>query len=1673
MRGSSSKQLVPCRSSLSWSFFEEGACVKIRKVLTVALLAFLCLSLYFASAPASAEDIAVTEQEGLCVHHPAHTAACGYEPETEAGVCTHVHDESCGYVAPVEEQPCAHVHDETCGYAEAEEEVPCDQDCTDLDDDNVLDHIEGCAYQPAVEGQPCTHAHDETCGYVPPVEEQPCTHIHDETCGYGVPAAAGVCIYAESGCPYCVVDWQWSDPQQLLTQEEDGSWSLYLPGVSASNPISRQGLQGLLPEEIAVYMDDMTRTTIAIAWDLTAVPDDAAGGDYLLEAYPADGTYTLTETAQPLEVTLRLGGAETYELVMPSGEPPFEEHIVTGVSPAGTTINLFDYWLVDRTTQDDENPTTNDNDPSTWLVNLGINNGHALQFSKGNNSVSKGLWNLWTNSSAPRVGMVQNKLSGGYPRLDVDTASVDDDVIKARDGNESMAYLFDPNIVHTGKQSFKDVKGLLQVDADGYYYYDSTKNYAVYYSDTNSFTLYEFPGVEPGGSSPVGQFFPFNEANADAEVVTYKDKQYTLMNTSTSTDAPINHYFGMHMSTRFIQQNGGYMDEEQKIPITYEFSGDDDVWIFIDDILVADLGGIHDMASVTIDFANGTVVINEGKDSVQTLSLQTLMDLSDATFANNTYHTLDLFYLERGNTDSNLYLRYNLVTIPETSLIKVDQVGEPVPGAEFKLFAANNLRQSIATGVTDVDGSFVFRRTEGDIDYDDFGERPITIDELYQKYNGINVNGNSLILKETQTPAGYRTNGDVGLKFETVGTGENEKVVLLSNSTWDKGAYAMPKVTATMPEIITLNDSQGNPIIDKTVDLTEVENPLIFAVVFQRRGDSLTDWRPVSGDPIRGWKVHEGSTWDYVLAAARANPYIFTLGSGGRYQAEITNLPGDIATYYNLLGTIKGAKYTVGYYYSEASSLEQVTSNNTYRISALEGRSDGIDRVFSVNLYVSNIKNRLMVQKVDDEGTPVTGAVFSLYKEEQVSIAQDGTIAIPDNAVPYDTLTTSNNTGIDGLEGGGIFPTAGHILEAGEYYLVETSAPTGYRKSEVITPVAVDNTGVYASAGEKGDGVEVLRGVGSIIRSMVQFAADDDVDATLHDIQAALAVAEDDPLSLTADDADWNKALHLQYENAHAMLDYGLYEGESGDLDTLTFKTDVGWPKLFIRQCYNHDGAIDTSKKTDLGERDLTNLFSGTVTVRVENQRVGNLTISKSVEAAQGQEMPDVSLDYTFQFTSKNGSEPISGPFKSTLVKVDQPEIEKEIDIVDGIVEIKLKAGESFTIWGLPCGSAYTVTEVLLPGFDVSHTTTDQTVNSVTASGSIPHHKAEGDSLEVAYKNVYDGQVHVPLQVVKTLFGRDLAESDHFTFTLAPYGEATIAAVEKGEVVLPGDVTAALTTIGADTGSFAFENITIKGKGTGEKTYQFSIREVLPDDATEDSGYRSGGIVYDPHEAIATVTVTLNKDNHYEATVTYRNPGAPSPTDAANINAAAFTNTGAYDLTIAKQVTGEMGDRDKPFAFQIELENPDGSILTGEYAYTGGIVTGITGAVAPDDDSLKLDAEGKATFALSHGQTITIHGLPVGTTYTITEPDAQADGYTVTASGEDAKMTRDASCNGTLSQETTVTFTNEKATAVPTGIRQDTLPWLLTLVCGLGGCAALCVTGKIRRRKGGCGRTHG
>ena len=1221
---------------------EKFICRKIRQLLLMLMALILCL----ASVPAAAVDGAARPTEGLCIHHSAHDAACGYQEGTPA-------------------QPCNHVHDAACGYREPIGEVPCDQGCADADGDGQIDHAAGCAYRPAQEAQPCNH-------------------VHDAACGYQAAGPASPCAYAQAGCPYCVRAWAWVDPLGALTQAEQG-WVLALPGVGPEQPLTRDAAASLLPAQINATLQNGQPASLALTWDLSAIPAaGAAAGEYPVLASLADPTYALPQ-GDALSITIQAGGAQTYALEMPYGEPPYADHIVQGISPLGTTIHLFDYWI-ETQTADDSTP-----DPSASFLSKGINSDHALLFGKGmgGNENNIGEWNRWTKDATPYPDIVKSKLGGdGYPQLNL-SDKLEDTLHESKDGNQSLAYLFNPEIEADGKASYPNVKGLLQVDEEGYYYYDSGKNYAVYYPDVNSFVLYDRPGVKSDGAAQgFGHFFPFNAATADPVT--------GLMNPAGSEDASINHYFGVHMSTRFIQLDGGKSGGK---PVTYEFRGDDDVWVFIDGVLVADLGGIHDAASVKIDFSTGEITIN---DTVQGQTLGDLLEEKKGPLADNTRHTLDFFYLERGNVDSHMMLKYNLVTQPESSLIKIDQLGDPVPGAKFSLYAADNLSTAIATGTTDREGRFIFMDPEN--------STPLTIQELYDRYGKQTDADNNLIVKETDTPAGYRTIDQVELYFRK---SVQDEVLLLSNSIWDKGAYAMPKVTVAASEAIELLKTET----EEAQAISLENDPLMFAVVYQKQGED--DWRPVYGDPIHGWHVEPDSNWDSVLRAAKANPYVFQLTSGGFYQVTIENLPGDIETYYYICNDKTTAKYTVAYYYTEANNLDEATEENTRRIDS-QNINHPLERIFSMDLYITNIKNRLLVQKVDQAGKPLAGADFALYKVEDVTV-ENGKATVQERKQPYDSLQTEGAGGSLGLEGGGLFPTQGKVLEKGEYYLVETSAPDGYKPNPAAVHIIVDDTGVYADAGQPGDGISVLRGVGSVIKSMVQFAAEDDVDATLQDIKAALATSvtlDETSGQFTVSDKgiDWGSEgqdiLHLQYDNANKLLDYGLYDAPATvTLDDVTLETDVGWSKLLIRQCYQHDSGTGSSLKTDLGEQDITDLFSGTVTVRVVNDRAEGLTIAKTVT---GNTAP-AGESYQIEIYVEDDGTPIEGSYETVSGTGESG----SITFKEGKATASLQAGESLTIFGLPNGASYTVTETQTQG--QAYTTT------VSVDGEArPGHEATG-----------------------------------------------------------------------------------------------------------------------------------------------------------------------------------------------------------------------------------------------------------------------------------------------------------------------------------------------------------
>lgn len=223
----------------------------------------------------------------------------------------------------------------------------------------------------------------------------------------------------------------------------------------------------------------------------------------------------------PYAIVLALAIALTASFFLPlRAEAVISDHTVPTISPSGTTINLFDYWV-------------NPDDHLSVSGNGGINANHLFQFK--DQGASEDL-NKYTGGSQVRTGIVNNVLAGGYPRL------------TDRWKGESLGYLFDSS-VHTGKISHMGVTGLLRVKG-GYYEYDSSQNYAAYNANKNAFDVYNAAGVKQAGSGPqtVGQFFPFDAADEvfkekDGKLVPNGITSQNVADPQYNGNKPLNHYF--------------------------------------------------------------------------------------------------------------------------------------------------------------------------------------------------------------------------------------------------------------------------------------------------------------------------------------------------------------------------------------------------------------------------------------------------------------------------------------------------------------------------------------------------------------------------------------------------------------------------------------------------------------------------------------------------------------------------------------------------------------------------------------------------------------------------------------------------------------------------------------------------------------------------------------------------------------------------------------------------------------------------------------------------------------------------------------------------------------------------------------------------------------------------
>ncbi|MBQ8623059.1 MAG: hypothetical protein IJ424_01575 [Oscillospiraceae bacterium] len=405
----------------------------------------------------------------------------------------------------------------------------------------------------------------------------------------------------------------------------------------------------------------------------------------------------------------------------------------------------------------------------------------------------------------------QDTNSDGTPKVDSsgNPVMVDDvQYVTINNGGRELDYLFSEGSTYH-KGTMTDGGGLFQQDADGYYYYYSDTNAAWYNEAENKFVLYdvvvrpESQPNQPDGSlntmeslpDHVSNFLPFNpivdengnslvmydhpvEGDAYYEVPSSVDGR---LSDTTYLNGVTDLWFGMNIEYDF------FIPEDAKVngnPMVFDFHGDDDVFVYIDDVLVLDIGGCHAALDGNINFATGEVYYqtNEYGGKVNTTLGEIFAKVKDeaymeanfekdangnyTTFKDFTTHNLKFFYMERGGSISYCGIRFNLPSIPEYDLMVakelVDSEGNHIESDNdytFRVVDANDTSKPFFTvgtpfdiynngvlvgrGSVDANGIFTLKAgqtavfpTLSDADKENYIVQelmPIDVDDMYGK----------------------------------------------------------------------------------------------------------------------------------------------------------------------------------------------------------------------------------------------------------------------------------------------------------------------------------------------------------------------------------------------------------------------------------------------------------------------------------------------------------------------------------------------------------------------------------------------------------------------------------------------------------------------------------------------------------------------------------------------------------------------------------------------------------------------------------------------------------------------------------------------------------------------------------------------------------------------------
>ena len=642
----------------------------------------------------------------------------------------------------------------------------------------------------------------------------------------------------------------------------------------------------------------------------------------------------------------------------------------------------------------------------------GINEGHSLKFSNGSDGGNED-YNKYRGPSDLSLGIMQKRLGeDSYPIVD-------------KGKKESSSYLFSTK-EGTGKEFYSDANYLFKQDADGYYEYDSTKNFAQFNKNTKEFTVYKVPGsskdpIDLQQGSKHGSFFPFN---------TLGDHKYWGI-PQISEKSPDFH-FGMTMSAKFIQPKDGKINGNNMV---FEFSGDDDVWVYIDGVLVLDIGGIHNSVSGSIDFAEGTVKVGSNDYTLKNLFKEAgaekegdFVSRKDI-FKDYTVHTINFYYLERGKGDSNCKLKFNLPTVPDGSV----KVQKQLSNTDKEKYADVKFKFQLL--VKDEKENYVPSTPNGILD--DGRKVEFSEDKVFTLKPG-----------QYATFSGLKANTKYRIKELGVSKNEYDKV------------FINDEVTTSQDGNVISNEATvgSRPWVIFTNKCSE-KNSRKLCITKKIKGDIPVNDKFDFEIKLNGQKY----TGNYYLQDSEGNYY--TSENGPLKKAKNKTVCGSAV---NGVVSSVPAGYTVVLEQILAGTSFEVNKinlnptdygNPEYSIEAAEDvnttdkASGKIELGSDAKVTVTNTRNNvasLEITKVNTSNQSLPGAKFTL--------TLDG-----DSAKTYNV--TSDENGLLKFEN----------LSVGTYTLTETEAPSGYVKSteSYKVKVSVENNKATAKL-YKADGTNEI-----------------------------------------------------------------------------------------------------------------------------------------------------------------------------------------------------------------------------------------------------------------------------------------------------------------------------------------------------------------------------------------------------------------------------------------------------------------------------------------------------------------------------------------------------------------------------------------------------------------------